>query len=458
MDGNRRIRVAMGWIACSVLGICGHPAGAELLMTFNNNTTYSDSQVHVYFYGGALDATNVDGGAAIGYQTSYSFHELKDGIHVTSASGRAYFTINGSFAQGIVPEAFNPSGTGYNTRFDKVELFYGPPAPSVTNLTSVDFFSFPIEARTYASAADYTNHVPAETLSMKNGATTKSIITGLQSLVGSDTTSYRKNSSGDFVRFLSGSQAQAGVYPDLSGYVDHARTWASTHGGTVANLHNSYGGITGATEDRFKQQDYTFSAHLDASNNLTLTGSGDVIGAGWTITIKNDGPNGTDTDYVANQIYLQNPTYTASKSGETSVTETVGSNSVFSTAVRDIVAGFGFGFVASDKVHDGTAIGELTSAQWMLLDEARTGALLFAGARDDGKLYYNQYAEWIAQNYDGYGQPFSDFTRKVFDDLTTTYQVEYTVHLPLGEDIPEPASLLLLAVGVPLLARRRRGR
>jgi hypothetical protein len=71
---------------------------------------------------------------------------------------------------------------------------------------------------------------------------------------------------------------------------------------------------------------------------------------------------------------------------------------------------------------------------------------------------YVANANVVRSNLIGYGQPFSDFTRKVQASLNGVDTLEYTVMIPetIPETIPEPASLSLLALGGISLLRRRR--
>jgi len=101
---------------------------------------------------------------------------------------------------------------------------------------------------------------------------------------------------------------------------------------------------------------------------------------------------------LANGIYLGNVSWSGG-----GTTGTFDDNDVYAAAVRDVLAGFNLGFIASATIdpNTGMAFGAESSTHWWSSTKA------FDYLQPD-HIYYNQYAQVVTSNSDAYSWAFSD--------------------------------------------------
>ena len=81
-------------------------------------------------------------------------------------------------------------------------------------------------------------------------------------------------------------------------------------------------------------------------------------------------------------------------------------NDVYCAALRDVIAGFNFGFVGSPVTnpHTGKPFGKSSTDTWV----NTKSDYAYSGAQPNNPTFYNQYANVIARASDSYGFPFGD--------------------------------------------------
>jgi len=357
-----------------------------LNLTFRiENPNYNETNTYVTFIAGSLNAT-YNGGHAVELNHSYTIQELNGPINLVKyVNGRIFVSYGAGVAGNKPPEAVNSSIDSYKVRHDKFEITYEETnTNSVANLTAVDFFSIPMELNTYASGST----TPVDSLTYRIGATT--LWTELAALAG-DSSNVLLTENGAFLRVLAPHTTTAtGVqyYTSLQPYIEAVNSWQTTsgHSTTIEGLYTSAAGGSAATTT----QNYSFQATIESDGSLKMVGGGDVIGQGHTLTVA--------AGELANGIYLGNVSWTGG-----GTTGTFNDNDVYAAAVRDVLAGFNLGFIASETIdpNTGTTFGAESSRHWWSSTQA------FNYLQPD-HAYYNQYAQVVTSNSDAYSWAFSD--------------------------------------------------
>jgi hypothetical protein len=392
------------------------PSDAIAIRFFNKNPAYNSRNIWLFFTGPVSGHINTAGGegAALQVNVSYSLDELRYGVTVTDISGRIYVSLGDQLPTSPDPTfAFNAGQPSVDMRWSFVELTYSTGIVSVANLTDVDFYAFPISLY----ACNGTAVVPPELSYSASGDSVQSQLTSLipanqqanailtKTIPGTDTT--------ELVRILSPVHAP-GAYPSLQPYVTQVQTTAS--GAVFATITDQYSrfGLAaqgcsscstttvadpysagtqpptdGSHACRYDTQTYSFSCTFDISGNINMAGGGSCIGnSGYTIMIP--------ASEIAYGIYTGTPAFTVN--GQTAPGGTFDTNDLFKAAVRDLMAGFAFGFVGSSQY------GNLPSNQWWSATQAFANIHPVA----NGNYFFNAYAEIIYNNSNAYGQPYSD--------------------------------------------------
>jgi len=103
-------------------------------------------------------------------------------------------------------------------------------------------------------------------------------------------------------------------------------------------------------------------------------------------------------------IWSCNPDYTAN-----GAVKHIGDNDVYSAAVRDVLAGFNYGFIASPETNPNTGkpFGAGPSENWYR-PTAPPQSLAFEATQPGHEGFYNKYASYLAKVSDAYSFPFTD--------------------------------------------------
>ena len=372
------------------------PSAQALNIVIRNlNSAYPDSQVYFSFRYGPLQGTI--NGQPIVLGNAYSLNDIGSGIQVQNVATRIYFSLGTPlpFSTGD-PDGVTTSSNAYNIRFDKIEITQDvTQAGNTVDLTSIDFFAIPLALQTYA----LNSSTPQQTLTFTQPG--YAVRDALAQLAGPNPSVLLTTPGGSFLRVLGTQLAQSqpspNPYPSLQSYVDEF----SAAGGlaTIEDLFN--GNPKGGTTTNFIKQCYNFASSFDGNGNLHLNGGGTSYQGGGTI-----GPQHEiviQAGDLATGIYSANPTYYVDG------TQFIGLvNDVYGAVVRDMLAGFSFGFVNSSTVDPNTknSFGTEPSTYWWQSTKAYDYL-------QTASPNYNQYANYVYTISNAYGQPFSDRWQKV---------------------------------------------
>ena len=306
--------------------------------------------------------------SGIEFNTPTKLSSITNGEFRTTqlTSGRIIFSYYG-------PVDFDQNPNLPSVRFDKVELTY----PGAANLTAVDFFGIPFKLQSLD-----TNSNVLQTLAYYTSThTLVPLLTALapSAVVQTTCPATPGCTAGSFARVLSPSVLSPTkiYYPSMQPYVDSVK-------GKTVTIAGTYEGHIGPTPNTYN---YTGTFSQD-DGSITLSGT---MTAGSPKTLKVDGST------LAAAIYTINGSYTVDN-----ILHQVSDNDVYAAIYRDLVSGFGFGYV-------GGKYGPNSNA-WYGTTPYNPP---YACARSTNDGFFNQYASVIAANSDAYGFPFSDVNQPV---------------------------------------------
>jgi hypothetical protein len=411
---------AAGFGCCHFPVVPGHntvPTNAVAIRFANNNSSYTSNNIWVIFTGpvtGNLNTQTGGTGAAIQTNVSYRLSDLAYGVTVTNITGRIYFSFGDQLPTSPAPDFnFTSSLPSVAMRWSFIELTFSSGITSVVNLTDVDFYAIPMSLY----VCNGSTSVPPALTYTASGNTVQSQLTNLipanQQANAILTKTIPGTSTTELVRILSPMHAPE-AYPSLQPYVTTVQTQANgAVFATIADQYSRFGtageacttcsetttadpyaaGTQPPTADshacRYDTQTYQFECTFDGSGNILMTGGGSCVGnTGYTIEIP--------ASEIAYGIYTGNPAYTVN--GNAAPGGTFDTNDLFNAAVRDLMAGFSYGFIANSQY------GSLPSNQWW----SATQVFSHLQPVNNGFYFYNAYAEIIYNNSNAYGHPYSD--------------------------------------------------
>jgi len=345
-------------------------SGPPITVKIVNNSSVDSCNVYVLLThdsscGG--DAVNV-----ISFDTPTQLSTIPNGEFTTTqlTSGRLIFSYYG-------PVFSNQEPNIPSVRYDKVELTY----PGAANLTAVDFFGIPFKLQ----SLDSNNNVLQTLAYYTSTNTLVPLLTALAPNTVVQTTcpatpgctSGTPCTTGSFARVLSPSKIITNNYPSMQSYV-------SSVAGQTVTIAGTYEGNIPPTPNT-----YTYTGTFCQDGSITLSGT---MTFGTPKTLK------VDCSTLAAAIYTINGSYTVDNNQGH-----VSDNDVYAAIYRDLVSGFGFGYV-------GGKYGTNSNAWYGTTPYNPPYACARSSPSD---LYFNQYASVIAANSDAYGFPFSDVNQHV---------------------------------------------
>lgn len=433
---------------------------STLKVTFTNSSGFGTSDIYIGFLQGpptpglpaiGFDITKVSDGSTIAELGSgtgdypqagvwYTYEELKDGVSIKDFSGRVYICYGTPWS--IVASGYEPAQAvtdpNFFLRYDKFEMtFQGAPA-DVANLTSIDYWSIPLTLKgSMGSTPGSTVNgmltgVTANTMYSDLSAITTPPKSGLPPLKGVDGELMPAVVPGSFLQYPSGDPAPTtdfcriigpssypppggrpvAAYDTLMGYLGNLITQfgpGTTKGaviptlgdGVIATIAGSFAGLGPGSKGSQAAQTYNLSATIDADSNITLTGTGSVVGAITMVFSKTHlmdpaGMYGGNTKYSLNGADPVAP-----------------GNDVYGWICGDIFAGLNVGAVGSIVEINGTKAGALQSSDWFA---DITVANMFSGLQSNSN-YYNNYAATLAGISEAYNFAYTDRFARVFLSL-----------------------------------------
>jgi Beta-1,3-glucanase len=324
------LKTVLSLLATVLLGAAASPnARADLSVNVVNKSGVDPSQVFIMFGAAPLQATATINGAPhtpIARGVCYELATIKD-IKLTSfPAGKIYVSLKGPLDSEF-PNFHNPSLPDYNLRWDKVEITLIPGNPSsCANLSAQDFFSVPLRIDTFKGDGS-----SVTTLSWK--APTATVFSSLGALSNYHNSAVATGDNGvptdhgSIVRIISPATVpDPSVYQSWDFYIKYVQS---------NNIATPISGeLMGGNHPRFD-----LSASVDPGGNLVMTGTA----AGSPANIQLAAAN------LSKGIGSCNPDYTVD-----GVIKHIGDNDVYSAAVRDVLAGFNYGFIGSAETNPNT--------------------------------------------------------------------------------------------------------
>lgn len=341
-----------------------------LTVKLSNLSGVAASQLYVMLFGGGSSDGQLQANVPV------TFDKIANGrftLAGNSGVARIFFSFQKSVTIG---EPFNSQ-----TRFDWVELFYGPPAVSVINLTAVDQFGIPLAVE----ALDGDNRLLGQKSWAVSGDAIIKELTTLAPNAAVETT------SGTFARVQSPAHI-ANAYPAWTGYLKSLTNQTVT----IVDVFSKDGQPP-------TQINYSGTFQQDSTIELsgTMTQNGNLLPNLSVVKVYGPKPPfppptnpGIPQLTFADQIYQANGPYFLGTDSPTY--HTAGDNDAYSVVYRDLIGGLNSGFI-------GGKFGN-SSANW-----ANQPSFAPARKTDDG--FYNQYAAQVhtLSNGEVYGYAFSDY-------------------------------------------------
>jgi hypothetical protein len=377
-------------------------AAPPLLLTFKNETTHPFDDIYIGFVGGAaatLSATNVATGTALALSKFKSEHwyrlsQLPSGIYLYNFSGRIYIGYGKPWTivrNGYEPSPSSTSDPNYKLRYDKVEITYKGAAADVANTTSIDYFSIPVTLRVYQGG------ISGKLVGTVTASARDKIVAALVNTTSPARAAVVKNDKDDFVRVVGPPSyppppgLPASHYDNFDAYLTYLRdTYAPAHGNVVATVKGRFAGVPPQTTPQTKAQTYNFAATIDRQKDITLTGSGSVVGRHTLFLLYADlvAPSG---------IYGANPLFSLDGKAKTNPI-----NDLYGWIIGDLLSGLNIGAVGSTVPSGGSTVGQLASSDWFKLKA------LYSALQPQHKNFYNQYAAALAPVTQAYSFAYSD--------------------------------------------------
>ncbi|MBC7865221.1 MAG: IPT/TIG domain-containing protein [Bacteroidia bacterium] len=384
----------------------------------------------------------------------YLLDDLSEGVDITSFSGRIYVSYGTPWNvqhQGYEPGQ-NITDPNFFLRYDKMEITFNNATADVADLTSIDYWSIPMQLDTYL------NKVKKQTvLGLLSGVTTQNVfdklnalstppVSGLKgalpALVPGKFTQQPSQKGSGFARII-GPSSYPPAYPLpggvptipfdifnnyltalLTNFGPGTKVGAIVPGlgnGVIATIAGNFAGVgpkVPPTGPKSKQT-YNLTASIDSSKNITLSGTVSSAKGTTTMLYKlNDllNPSGI---YGGNTPFYFN--------GATKPINPA--NDVYGWVGGDLFAGINIGALGSSTtinppaVSTATMAGALSSSQWFKLPLN----LLFANMQGSATSY-NQWAATLQVLSQAYNFAYSDRFAHVVVSVYGVDTLQITLH------------------------------
>jgi len=413
---------------------------ATLKVIFKNNSGLSDKLVSIGFVSGSktapfsisypspnslepLELEVKPLNQEIGKGNWYSLKELSNGVSIQNFSGRIYISYGQTWSvlnTGYEP-AQNITDVNFFLRYDKMELtFNGNPA-DVADLTSIDYWSIPMQLETYLNGTIVqtdngikTGMTSYEIYTQLNALTTtpqSGLANALPALVPGNFTQQPNQSGTGFARIIGPSS-----YPPIGGvpvtpyslfeaYLNSliqnfgpnttvGKTIPGLGNGNIATIAGQFNGVgpNVPTSGPQSAQVYNLTASIDTSGDITLSGTVESVSGTTTMVYKKSdlinpsGIYGANAPFSLNGGASQNP-----------------ANDVYGWITGDLLAGLNIGAIGSETVINKTMVGAMTSTDWFTIPNTS----LFSNLQNSPSNY-NQYAATLQKLSDAYNFAYSD--------------------------------------------------
>lgn len=371
----------------------------------------NETNQDAYLRFGTGTPTGTYNGGTLDTSTSYliSAGATLTGMSLTQfIGGRLLISLGGTLTSGNPDFQFNSSDPSAQLRWDKIEMSLFDPSDTVdvsaANLSSTDFFGLDLQLQTFQSGATVAAQtlgwtVPTQTVLQDLAAIANNDSAAAQYVVVTGTNGLNVPTlSENVLRVIAPSTSPPPgqtAYASPQAYIDSIQ-----NAGIVTEVNGQFSRNGTSTASDTQTFDFSASIPTVATNgaqpgDLLMIGEGSLVGPNQTIIIA--------AANLAAGIISDNPPYTVNGAAGQ-----IGDNDVYAAAVRDILAGFGYGLVGSNEIDPltGVAFVNEPTSKWYAPGQSQSVA--FAAAQPGNPTYYNQYAAEIAALSDSYGFPFTD--------------------------------------------------
>jgi hypothetical protein len=421
---------------------------ATLNFKINNGSGIPSDKIFIGFWGSDLNAT-VNGAPmkSIEDSTWYKLSEIESFVMQATTSGRIYVAYNDTFSpvNGGEPSIVAPNSPAYNKRFDKFELTFDGSPYGVADLTAIDFWSIPMSLETEkdgqkvgsldgVKAGSTANEIYSKLSKLSNPvqsiATGQAIIKafaaagnalaqGIQDQLTNPASGLVTDNS-NFVRIIG-----PNTYPPFGDptnnlppglpftpyntFLEYLQYLINTFGpgtatpsgftqlggGKIAHLAGEYVGSTAGSGPPYERQSYDLWASIDNNFNLSIDGTGSIVGnIKMTITKWN----------------LLNPSATYGGNPEFSLNggaPQTPQNNLYAGILGDFFAGLNIGAIGSSVTVDGTVVGDMTSSEWFS-KLPKSGDLFDKLWSGNVTNYWNQWSQVLNPLSDAYNFAYAE--------------------------------------------------
>lgn len=307
------------------------------------------------------------------------------------------------------------------------------PGFTIADISYINWYSIPL-------MMENTNNGDSRGVPL-TGFSPNNLLQSLESLSNSLDTTVINDANGNFLRIIGPNACGSyiGTYPTFNDYVNYIFPGYNNYNAFIC-LQNMFDGSPDGNTINFQRQNYDNYDSSLATNNVYYDGNTLKIQGRTTILSETtDQPTGITTTYTIETpldmntfntgIYLAQLDYSwtmnyIDQNGNPQtlgkIKASVGDNDVFSAIVRDLLAGFAFGFAGSKVPGDyGLNYGQYPSGYWQNVD----GSTLFndlqsATIVNPPPYYYNSWANVFYQYLSRvYSFTFSDFITSINPQL-----------------------------------------
>ena len=410
----------------------------SLTVKFINKSKLPNSDVSIGFVPGGTNAFNISYtprknmsleadilplNSASGAGNWYHLDEIQNGVYIKNFSGRIYISYGQRWQ--IIEAGYEPAqnitDVNFFLRYDKMELTFNGDPTDVADLTSIDYWSIPMQLDTY-----FKNNLVQTDLGLKTGVTSNMIYNALHQLTSTPKSGQnnakpalvpgsfiqKSNQPGTgFARIIGPSS-----YPPLGGVpvipyslfdsylnflnenfgkvpIKNALKISGLGKGIIAKISGHFSGVGPNVPSSGPQsaQDYNLKAHIDSDLNVTLNGT--VGGTPTTILyskeslVNPEGIYGANAAFSLNGSSVQNP-----------------ANDVYGWITGDLLAGFNIGAIGSSTTINRTMVGAMSSSAWF---STIPNDKLFSKLQTN-TTHYNPFAATLQPLSEAYNFAYSD--------------------------------------------------
>ncbi|WP_130734130.1 beta-1,3-glucanase family protein [Flavobacterium sp. J27] len=409
-----------------------------LNVIFQNKSGLSDKLISIGFVSGSttapfaisypnsnpldpLDIEILPLNQEVGKGKWYAFEDLKKGVSIRNFSGRIYISYGQTWSvlNTFYEPAQNITDVNFFLRYDKMELTFNGKASDVADLTSIDYWSIPMQLTTLKDdviiqidkgiKAGVTSQMIYSNLNNLTSTTQSRLANALPALVPGDFHQNINQPGTGFARIIGPSSYPpiGGVpvipYPLFNDYLNYLMTNFGTKTtlghiiptlgiGKIAYIKGQFNGVGPNVPLSGPQsaQAYDLTATIDDNGNVTL--SGRVGTTNTTMVYKKEDLLNPDGIYGANASFSLNGASTQKPA-----------NDVYGWITGDLLAGFNIGAIGSQTKMNDVMVGAMFSSQWFTIANDQLFSYL-----QSNSSYYNQYAATLQQLSDAYNFAYSD--------------------------------------------------